>query len=457
MISLYDTLAGEVRPLALREPGKVSLYACGPTVYDHPHLGHARSALTYDVLRRYLEWRGLDVRHVANITDIDDNIINRARGEGRTESEVAVEWEGVYVDAMAALGILAPHDRPRATEWVTEMVDFVDRIMDAGAAYATSTGVYLRVRDVAGYCDLVHRDLDDLRASAGARVEVDEAKEDPLDFALWKAAKPDEPSWPSPWGPGRPGWHIECVAMSLGILGEDFDIHGGGNDLVFPHHTNERAEALAVGRPFARHWVHNAMLNIEGTKMSKSLGNYRTVVEMLEEHPLNGRAFRLLVLQTHYRKTMEVNPELMASARSAVQRLDALARRASAASAPPDDLDESAVKAFNVAMDDDLGTPQGVAVMFDTLHRANASLDQGTDEAPSLVATVIGLAGALGLSVDQGGASSDADAAVEELVAQRQAARDARDWATADALRDELSALGVVVEDTPAGPVWHRK
>ena len=314
MISLYDTLTGEVRPLATREPGRVALYACGPTVYDHPHLGHARSALTYDVLRRYLEWRGLEVRHVANVTDIDDNIINRARDEGRTENDVAVEWEAVYVDAMAALGVLEPHDRPRATGWVREMVEFVARIMDAGAAYSTATGVYLRVRDVDGYGDLVHRDLDDLQASAGARVEVDEAKEDPLDFALWKAAKPDEPSWPSPWGPGRPGWHIECVAMSLGILGDDFDIHGGGNDLVFPHHTNERAEALAVGRTFARHWVHNAMLNIEGTKMAKSLGNYRTVAEMLDEHPLNGRAFRLLVLQTHYRKTMEVNAELMASA-----------------------------------------------------------------------------------------------------------------------------------------------
>ena len=260
------------------------------------------------------------------------------------------------------------------------MVDFVARIMDAGAAYVTPTGVYLRVRDVSGYGDLVHRDLDDLRASAGARVEVDEAKEDPLDFALWKAAKPDEPSWPSPWGPGRPGWHIECVAMSLGILGDDFDIHGGGNDLVFPHHTNERAEALAVGRSFARHWVHNAMLNIEGTKMSKSLGNYRTVVEMLDEHPDNGRAFRLLVLQTHYRKTMEVNPDLMASARAACQRLDALARRASVLDPPLEsgsgtELDGSAVDAFRAAMDDDLGTPQGVAVIFDTLRRANVALD----------------------------------------------------------------------------------
>ena len=206
MISLYDTLTGEVRPLVTREPGRVALYACGPTVYDHPHLGHARSALTYDVLRRYLEWRGLEVRHVANVTDIDDNIINRARGEGRSESAVAVEWEDVYVDAMTALGVLDPHERPRATEWVGEMVDFIAGILDAGAAYSTPTGVYLRVRDVDGYGDLVHRSLDDLRASAGARVEVDEAKEDPLDFALWKAAKPDEPSWPSPWGrAGRDG------------------------------------------------------------------------------------------------------------------------------------------------------------------------------------------------------------------------------------------------------------
>ncbi|MYH94282.1 MAG: cysteine--tRNA ligase [Acidimicrobiaceae bacterium] len=461
MISLYDTLTGEARPLKLREPGRVALYACGPTVYDHPHLGHARSALTYDVLRRYLEWRGLDVRHVANITDIDDNIINRAREEGGTESEVAVEWEAVYIDAMAALGVLDPHDRPRATEWVAEMVDFVAQIMDAGAAYTTPTGVYLRVGDVSGYGDLVHRDLDDLRASAGARVEVDEAKEDPLDFALWKAAKPDEPSWPSPWGPGRPGWHIECVAMSLGILGDDFDIHGGGNDLVFPHHTNERAEALAVGRSFARHWVHNAMLNIEGTKMSKSLGNYRTVVEMLDEHPDNGRAFRLLVLQTHYRKTMEVNAELMASARAACQRLDALARRAAVLETAPESancgIDESAVDAFRIAMDDDLGTPQAVAVIFETLRRANAALDRGADDAPALVATVINLAGALGVAVDAAGRGADAgDAAIEDLVARRQAAREAKDWATADALRDELSALGVVVEDTPAGPIWHR-
>ncbi|MCP3933852.1 MAG: cysteine--tRNA ligase, partial [Actinomycetia bacterium] len=327
MIRLFDTLTGDVGPLVQREAGKVSLYACGPTVYDHPHLGHARQALTYDIVRRYLEWRGVEVLHVANVTDIDDNIINRANKEGLTEPEVAATWEKVYVDAMDALDILHPHQRPHATEYVDEMVAFVQTLIDNETAYANDSGVYLRVHLVPGYGDLVRRSLDDLRDGAGARVEIDENKEDPLDFALWKAAKPGEPSWPAPWGAGRPGWHIECVAMSLGILGDGFDLHGGGSDLVFPHHTNERAEAIAAGREFANHWMHNAMLNIGGEKMSKSLGNYTTVQALLDEHPLNGRALRLLLLQTHYRKTMELNTEVMDQARRAIERLDAMARK----------------------------------------------------------------------------------------------------------------------------------
>ena len=219
-ISLYDTLAGAVRPLELRRPGRVDMYVCGPTVYDEPHLGHARGAITYDVLRRYLQWRGLDVRHVSNVTDIDDKIIERADREGVSESDLAARWDAVYVESMDALGVLAPHQRPRATDWVEEMVEFVGGLVAGGKAYSTSSGVYLRVGLVPGYGDLVHRGLDDLRAGAGARVEVDESKDDPLDFVLWKAAKPGEPSWPSPWGPGRPGWHIECVAMSLGLRDE---------------------------------------------------------------------------------------------------------------------------------------------------------------------------------------------------------------------------------------------
>ncbi|MEQ8842841.1 MAG: cysteine--tRNA ligase [Acidimicrobiales bacterium] len=455
---LYDTLSGEIRPLELRDEGKVSLYACGPTVYDHPHLGHARQAFTYDIVRRYLEWTGLIVHHVANVTDIDDNIINRANREGATESEIATTWKAVYDAAIFdSLGILRPHDRPHATEYVDQMVDFVQALVDNGSAYANETGVYLRVHAVKDYGALVHRSVDELREGAGARVEVDDAKEDPLDFALWKTAKPDEPSWPSPWGDGRPGWHIECVAMSLDVLGDGFDLHGGGTDLVFPHHTNERAEAIAAGREFARHWMHNAMLNIGGEKMSKSLNNFTTIQDLLDEHPLNARALRLLLLQTHYRKTMEINAEVMAQARGAVERLDAMARKADAADLDLHGaaLDSAAVEAFRSAMDDDMGTPEAVATIFETVRRANAALDHDDPAAASLVATVIDLAGALGLTIGASSAGVD-DAEIDALVEARTAAREAKDFAEADRVRDELTARGIVVEDTANGPVWHR-
>ena len=461
VFSLYDTLAAAVRPLDLRQPGRLDMYVCGPTVYDHPHLGHGRSALTYDTLRRYLEWCGIQVRHVSNVTDVDDKIIARAHAEGRTETEVATEWEAVYNRTMAALGVLAPHEQPRATEWVTKMVTLIGDLIDTGTAYATLNGVYLRVRDVPGYGELVHRNLDDLRSGGGARVDVDTSKEDPLDFALWKTAKPGDPAWGAPWGLGRPGWHIECVTMSLGLLGDDFDLHGGGNDLVFPHHTNERAEALALGYKFARHWMHNAMLNVDGSKMGKSFANYRTVEDLLAEHALNGRAFRLLVLQTHYRKNMEVNPRVLRSARSAIQRLDALQRRTADIhrdGADPSDgqLDHTAVEAFHRAMSNDIGTPEAVAVLFDTSRRANAALDQLSSEASVLVATVQELVGVLGLLTDLNTDNHSDNTDIDTLVEQRQAARSAKDWATADALREQLATLGVVVEDSPSGPKWHR-
>ena len=307
--------------------------------------------MTYDVMRRYFEWRGLAVHHVANVTDIDDQIIARAQAEDTTEPAIAAVWKQVYDEVMDALGILRPHDRPHATEYVEEMVDFIQTLIDNGSAYANDSGVYLRVHTVEGYGELIHRSLDDLREGAGARVEVDDNKEDPLDFALWKAAKPGEPTWPSPWGDGRPGWHIECVAMSLGILGDGFDLHGGGTDLVFPHHTNERAEAIAAGRDFAQHWAHNAMLNISGEKMSKSLGNFTTIQTLLDEHPDNGRALRLALLQTHYRKVMELNPDVMAQSREGLKRLDAMVRKASGADVPLDgaERDAAAIAAFTAA------------------------------------------------------------------------------------------------------------
>jgi cysteinyl-tRNA synthetase len=461
VLSFTDTLSGKKVAFTPRDPGRATIYWCGPTVYDHPHLGHARSALGYDVLHRYLEWRGYDVTLVSNITDIDDNIIKRAAREGRSEPEVAAEYEKSYVDQMTRLGIAPPDMRPRATEYVSQMIDVISVLVERGFAYVVEgNGVYFDVDRLADYGALVHRHVDELREGVGARVEVDERKDDPLDFALWKAAKAGEPAWPSPWGDGRPGWHIECVAMALQLLGAGFDIHGGGDDLVFPHHENERAEASGTGKSFARYWVHNGMVQVSGEKMSKSLGNFTTLQEVLERY--DARALRLLVLQTHYRKTMEINAAALDQSAAAVGRLDAMARRALAAGIS---LDRSAggqaddlVDAFRAAMDDDLGTPSAVAVIFDGLRRANAALDDGDlAGAQRLCATVAELAGALGLMLDAGRGGTDDEAAeIDALVAARQAARTARNFAEADRVRDELTARGIVIEDTAAGPRWHR-
>lgn len=462
MISLYDTLTSTIRPLAQRNPQQLSLYVCGPTVYDHPHLGHARSALTYDVLRRYLEWQGVKVRHVVNVTDIDDKIIKRAQQEGSTESQIAIKWEQVYFEIMEELNILQPHDRPHATEFIPEMVAFIEALISNGSAYRTASGVYLRVRSIADYGALVHCDFDELAKGMGARVEVDEHKEDGLDFALWKSAKPNEPTWPSPWGAGRPGWHIECVAMSLGILGDGFDLHGGGDDLIFPHHTNERAEAIAAGRTFANHWVHNAMLNVSGEKMAKSRGNYLTVRELLDEHPQNARALRLLLLQTHYRKTMEINAAVMRQARAGIERIDAMLRRATVDSLEV--RDNETIAAFRNAMDNDLATPEAIAIVFDALRRANASFDNGLEAAAPLANTVVELVKVLGIAVDdeskpstRANDSNELGSDVTALLERRSAAREAKNYAESDRLRTELNDLGILVEDTPTGTVWYRR
>ncbi len=458
-MKLFDTLEDTVVDFVPRKAGEVSLYACGPTVYSHPHLGHARQAITYDVIRRYFEWSGFTVHHVANVTDIDDNIIGRARDEGSTEPEIAATWKTIYDEAMADLGVLLPHDRPHATEYVAEMIELIHVLVENGSAYANESGVYLRVRSVEDYGALIHRTPDELAEGAGARVEVDDNKEDPLDFALWKAAKPDEPTWDSPWGAGRPGWHIECAAMSLGILGDGFDIHGGGNDLAFPHHTNERAEALAAGRTFARYWVHNAMVNIGGEKMSKSLNNFTTVRQLLDEDPMNARAVRLVLLQTHYRKTLEINPKVMAVAREALKGIDAMVRRADTAgidrTAP--DRDEDSLEKFRAAMSYDFGTPDAMATVFDLVRKANSAIDAGAPEATAFALTAIELSNALGLAVGAETVAGDDDDEIDALVAERTVAKGAKDFATADRIRDELAARGITVEDTADGAIWYRQ
>jgi cysteinyl-tRNA synthetase len=436
---------GAVTEIAPRDPGQFSMYVCGLTVYEVPHIGHGRFALVFDVLRRYLEWSGLEVRYISNVTDIDDQIIRRAQEEGRPAEEVAARYEAIWWDAVDRLGIARPTVTPHATEYVPEMVELIQGLIDRGVAYESSDGVYLSVERVPGYGLLARQSLDSLRA--GARVEVDEAKRSPVDFALWKKAKPGEPTWESPWGPGRPGWHTECVVMALDLLGENFDLHGGGQDLAFPHHENERAQAVASGRVFARHWVHNGFVEVGGEKMSKSLGNYTSLIDLLER--TDGRAYRLLVLQSHYRTPLEISPATITAAEAALERFDALARRFELGAGSAE-LDEAAVARFRSAMDDDLDTPAAVALLFELLRGANAAADAGDPgRARRLAATVAELARALGLELGQAGDVVDEESA--DLVERRDAARQARDFATADALRDELTARGWVVEDGPEG------
>jgi cysteinyl-tRNA synthetase len=456
MLNLHDTASGQVTPLRLRDEGKVSMYVCGPTVYDLPHLGHGRFTLVFDVLRRYLMFSGLEVTYVSNITDIDDNIINRAEREGRTEPDVAHEYEDRWWEAMDALGVLRPDATPHATEFVEGMIATIQELIAKGVAYPTSDGVYLDTATVPGYGLLAGQPLDSLRA--GARVEGNDEKRSPLDFALWKAAKPGEPSWQAPFGDGRPGWHTECVVMSLALLGEGFDLHGGGLDLKFPHHENERAQAVALGKDFAHHWAHNGWVMVEGEKMSKSLGNFTSLTDLLKR--ADGRAYRLLVVRSHYRAPIEVTTETIADAERGLERLDALARRidylAPTGVVQRSDLrgDDDLIDRFQAFMDDDLQTPQAMALIFESIGNANSALDRDDEHGASLARTALDLAAALGLVAD--GSSHEVDGHAQALATARDEARAAKDFAVADQLRDQLQALGWTVEDTPEGTSLRR-
>ena len=453
MLCLHDSATGTVRPLELREPGKVSMYVCGPTVDNVPHLGHGRFVLVFDVLRRYLTSSGYEVRYVSNVTDIDDKIISRARDEGRSTDEVVAIYEAAWWAAVDGLGVRRPDVDPHATAYIAQMVELVERLVSQGSAYETTDGVYLSVAEVPGYGLLARQSLDSLRS--GARIDVDDDKRSPLDFVLWKKAKADEPSWDSPWGPGRPGWHTECVVMSLDLLGEGFDIHGGGADLAFPHHENERAQAVADGRAFARHWVHNGWVVVEGEKMSKSLDNFTSLTDLLER--VDSRAYRLLVLRAHYRSPLEVSPGTTADATAALERLDNLARRAAEAGLEGSAPDADSLERFRTAMDDDLDTPAAMALVFDLVRAANVALDAGDPAgAGPLVAALIEVAGALGLVLGDG-REEVLDPETAALVDRRDQARAGRDWAAADVLRTELEAKGWAVEDGAAGTRVRRR
>ncbi len=452
MIQLYDTAQQKVVPLQLRDPGKVSMYVCGPTVYAPPHIGHGRMVLVFDVIRRFLAWTGLDVTFVSNVTDIDDQIINRANREGRESSEIAVKCEAAWWQAMDQLDVLRPDHTPHATEYVEGMVELLERLVADDKAYVTADGVYLSVETVDGYGLLAHQSLDQLIEGGGDRAVVGVEKRHPGDFALWKMAKEGEPSWPSPWGVGRPGWHTECVVMSLDLLGEGFDIHGGGLDLTFPHHENERAQAVADGKVFVTHWMHNGFVEMDGEKMSKSIGNVKNLLDLVAQY--DPRAYRLLVLQSHYRSPIEVTDATMTERGVAMERLDTFTRRSAALVSQPD---PSVLDQFRAAMSLDFDTPAATDLLFRQVREGNSLLDSGDDEAAGVVgATVREIAGALGLRLDDGSTGGDVPADVLAKVEARTAAKAAKDFATADALRDELVAEGWIIEDSAGGPSVRR-
>jgi cysteinyl-tRNA synthetase len=456
-VKIYNTMTRTKEDLVPLTSGEIRMYCCGVTVYDLSHVGHARMMIVFDVVARYLRFAGYRVTFVRNFTDIEDKIIRRASREGVSAREISERYIAAFAEDIAALGVEAPDVEPRATDHVAEMVALIERLVAGGHAYVVDGDVYFEVRSFPAYGRLSGKNLDDLLA--GARVEVDERKRDPRDFALWKSAKPGEPSWPSPWGPGRPGWHIECSAMAMRYLGESFDIHGGGEDLIFPHHECEIAQAEAVTHvPFARYWLHNGFVNLGKEKMSKSLGNTLTIRDIVKRH--DPEALRLWILGTHYRHLLEWSDERVEEAARALGRLSRLVDDASTLGAAPGPLPPTFggfAARFTAAMDDDFNTPQALGALFDFARALSEHRDRGlaTPEAragfAAGVAELVRVAGPLGL-LRRGIRSGGPPAEVERLVAERTAAREQRDWKRSDELRAQIQRLGWAVEDTASGP-----
>lgn len=464
-LRVYNTLTREKEPFEPVVPGRVSMYVCGPTVYGRAHVGHAMSALVFDVIRRYLEHRGFEVRHVMNYTDVDDKIIARANEEGIDPIELAERYIREFNDHLVALNVLPASVYPRATREIDFIIEMVSGLVAQGSAYAVDGDVYFRVTRDEDYGRLSGRRLEDM--AAGARVEVDVRKEHPMDFAVWKASKPGEPAWESPWGMGRPGWHIECSAMSLHHLGEQIDIHGGGADLIFPHHENEIAQTESLtGKSFARYWVHNGLLQFGGEKMSKSIGNLVTVEDFLVEH--EGDALRMMILNSSYRSPLVYTEEVVEQAERALARLRAAlrpphpeakgasdeARQALAEAA------ENVADGFHRSMDDDFNTAAALGHLFDLVRAVNQARDSGaTDETLGPAQeTLETLAGLLGLTLTPAGkAGGEAEPFVELLLEVRTELRRQKLWSLADTIRDRLEEIGVQVEDSKEGSTWRWK
>lgn len=492
MIRIYDTMAREKRPFVPREEGKVGMYVCGPTVYNYIHIGNARTFISFDTIRRYLMWRGFDVTFVQNITDVDDKIINKSIEEGRSAAEVAAEYAQAFIDDMHAAGVLDPDIRPRATEEIDAMIALVEKLIEGGHAYEVEGDVYFAVRSYEKYGQLSNRNIDEMESGhRELRADgqgLEDRKRDPLDFALWKAAKPGEPSWDSPWGKGRPGWHIECSAMSEKYLGLPFDIHGGGADLAFPHHENERAQSeAACGCTFANYWIHGGMLQINSEKMSKSLGNFLLLRDILKK--TDARVLRMLMLQTHYRSPLDFSDERLQEAETALNRLTNFVNNTewlcSNPAQEPSSFDveayahaiDSMRTAFSEAMDDDFNTAGALGAIFTFVSEANTMLADACVCCMNAEAVAAGahaveeLLGVLGINVAASQdaqaedndevialaanlteyAGSDGEEAIQALLDKRAAARKEKNFGLADQIRDELGSLGYTIEDTPQG------
>jgi cysteinyl-tRNA synthetase len=462
MIRLYNTLTRKKEELQTLEPGVVKMYVCGPTVYNDAHVGHAMSALVFDIVRRYLEYRGFSVKHVMNYTDVDDKIINRANQMGIDPFALSKKYIDDFDQNLTDLNILPATAKPQVSQTMPQIIAFIQGLIQKEAAYAAPNGdVYFSVTSDNDYGRLSGRKLDDMQA--GARIEVEEQKDHPMDFALWKAAKPGEPSWDSPWGPGRPGWHIECSAMNLNELGEQIDIHGGGNDLIFPHHENEIAQTESyTGKPFARYWMHNGMLQLGGEKMSKSLGNIVSIKEFLSKR--NADVMRILVLNGSYRAPLVFNDETLDAAEKGLERIKSALRPASAKEADstaeavaalPAAI-ETVKTAFVNAMDDDFNSAGALGAIFDFVRAVNTARDAGATDAQLKPAqdTLRELTSVLGLRLAEKTGSGDADRFIDLLLEVRAEVRKQKLWPLSDLIRDRLKELGVTVEDSREGSTW---